>query len=247
MERRILVNFRIDPQILAPQLPAPFKPKVVNGYALGSVCLVKLKNMCPHYLPITWGPSSENSAHRFLVEWETQHQHQEAVYITRRDTNSFLNQVIGGTLFPGEYIQSYFKTQDTKGEHQIEMKSRDHQTKIFVKGQTCDSHPNNSVYPSLEAAETEIRKETLGYSKTKIAHHFDGVRLHCRNFNLQSFKVQELHCSFFNDTDRFPEGSIDLDSAFLMKEIDHTWEPCPSLIPQSPTFYRNLQPHKGCI
>jgi hypothetical protein len=33
MERRILVNFRIDPDVLAAELPAPFRPALVGREA----------------------------------------------------------------------------------------------------------------------------------------------------------------------------------------------------------------------
>lgn len=34
IDRRILVNYRVDPEVLAPLLPAPFRPKLVGGFGM---------------------------------------------------------------------------------------------------------------------------------------------------------------------------------------------------------------------
>lgn len=37
MERRLLVNYRVDPDLLASFLPAPFRPALVSGYGIAGV------------------------------------------------------------------------------------------------------------------------------------------------------------------------------------------------------------------
>jgi hypothetical protein len=70
IDRRILVNYRVDPNVLARLLPAPFRPKVVHGVGLVGICLIRLKKVRPTFLPSWLGISSENAAHRVAVEWE---------------------------------------------------------------------------------------------------------------------------------------------------------------------------------
>ena len=41
IDRRILANFHIDPDVMACNLPAPFRPKLANGYAIGGICLIR--------------------------------------------------------------------------------------------------------------------------------------------------------------------------------------------------------------
>ena len=36
MDRRILANFHIDPEVMARIMPKPFRPKLANGYAIGA-------------------------------------------------------------------------------------------------------------------------------------------------------------------------------------------------------------------
>ena len=41
----ILLNFRIDPEVMKRNLPEEFTPKVVNEYAIGGICQVSLSGM----------------------------------------------------------------------------------------------------------------------------------------------------------------------------------------------------------
>jgi Uncharacterized conserved protein (COG2071) len=71
IERRLLVNYRIEPEFVAPLLPEPFRPQLVNGYAVGGVCFLRLGQIRPARVPQALGLTTENVAHRFAVEWDT--------------------------------------------------------------------------------------------------------------------------------------------------------------------------------
>src|SRR3954447_22654606 len=93
IDRRILVNFQVDPEILAKILPSPFHPKLAGDCGMAGVCLIRLKEIRPRFLPAVFGVSSENAAHRIAVEWTSREEAQEGVYVPRRDTSSRLNTV----------------------------------------------------------------------------------------------------------------------------------------------------------
>ncbi len=63
IERRLLINFRIEPA-LAPQLPEPLRPHEVAGWAVGSVCLLRLGSLGTQFLHLSTGMTTENVAHR---------------------------------------------------------------------------------------------------------------------------------------------------------------------------------------
>src|SRR5262249_2541098 len=121
IERRILVNFRVDADVLARLLPRPFRPKLVNGAGVAGVCLIRLKNIRPKFLPSFVGISSENAAHRIAVEWEQGHETKEGVFIPRRDTSSRLNMLAGGRLFPGVHHHADFQVQEHGENYLIEL------------------------------------------------------------------------------------------------------------------------------
>jgi hypothetical protein len=56
IERRLLVNYRVDPEVaarlLAPlQLPTPLWPQLVNGWAVAGICLIRLGKLRPTGVP----------------------------------------------------------------------------------------------------------------------------------------------------------------------------------------------------
>src|SRR5690242_17682354 len=67
IDRRILVNYHVDPGILATLLPPPFRPKLVHGVGMVGICLIRLKHIRPAFLPSWLGIGSENAAHRAAV------------------------------------------------------------------------------------------------------------------------------------------------------------------------------------
>ena len=99
IDRRILVNYHVDPNVLATLLPAPFRPKVIHGVGMVGICLIRLKAVRPASFPSWLGISSENAAHRTAVEWDDHGEVREGVYVRRRDTNSWLNALAGGRVF----------------------------------------------------------------------------------------------------------------------------------------------------
>jgi hypothetical protein len=128
MARRILINFRARPEAAAAQLPAPFQPKVIGGWALGGICLIRLERMRPRWLPGWLGLASENAAHRFAVLWEEHGSLREGVFIPRRDTDSHINQLAGGRMFPGVHHPARFRSRRQGDRHEVALRSRDGQT-----------------------------------------------------------------------------------------------------------------------
>ena len=61
IRRRLLVNFRVPPEIIQRQLPKPFVPKVHNGHAIAGICLIRLEDIRPKRFPRMLGLSSENA------------------------------------------------------------------------------------------------------------------------------------------------------------------------------------------
>ena len=130
IDRRILVNYRVDPHYLERFLPGPFRPKLVHGMGIAGICLIRLKQIRPHSLPTLLGLSSENAAHRIAVAWEENGGYQEGVYIPRRDTSSRFNTVVGGKLFPGIHHHAHFQVTESDEAFRIEIESDDGETTL---------------------------------------------------------------------------------------------------------------------
>lgn len=223
IERRILVNYRVDAAVLAGMLPAPFRPKLVNSVGMAGVCLIRLKDIRPRFFPSFLGISSENAAHRIAVEWDQNGQIKEGVFIPRRDTSSRLNTLAGGRLFPGVHHHAGFQVQEHDDRYRIELNSDDRQTHLLVEGHVAEELPSTSIFGSLTEASDFFQKGSLGYSVTAKPDQFDGLELRSFNWQLQPLAVGKVKSSFFEDRALFPADSVEFDCALLMRGIEHEW------------------------
>src|SRR5262249_13956932 len=115
IRRRILANLRVDPEVMQREIPARFRPKLQNGWAVAGICLIRLERIRPLKLPELVGLNSENAAHRVAVAWTEEAQEREGVFISRRDTRPQSNHLLGGRIFPGEHHQAQFKVSEAEG------------------------------------------------------------------------------------------------------------------------------------
>ena len=223
IDRRILVNYHVDPKVLTPLLPAPFRPKVIHGAGMVGICLIRLKNIRPAFLPAWMGLSSENAAHRTAVEWDDRGVVREGVYVRRRDTNSRLNATAGGRVFPGLHHLARFTVEETEDHFAVALRSDDGVTSMSVRGRRTEAWPVSSVCRSLEEASAFFQAGSLGYSATRDPSRYQGLELRCVKWAAEPLEVEEVRSSFFEDESLFPRGSIDFDCALLMRGIEHEW------------------------
>jgi hypothetical protein len=229
IDRRILVNYHVDPGVLAPLLPAPFRPKVTHGVGMVGICLIRLKKVGPTFLPRWLGISSENAAHRTAVEWDDNGVVREGVYVRRRDTNSWLNSLAGGRLFPGIHHHARFAVKESANSFAAALRSDDGVTSMSVRARRAAQLPASSVFHSLEESSAFFQAGSFGYSATPDPSRFQGLELRCRNWRVEPLEVEEVRSSFFEDASLFPKGAIEFDCALLMRGIEHEWHGRPDL------------------
>jgi uncharacterized protein YqjF (DUF2071 family) len=228
IRRRMLVNFRVDPEVIQRQLPSRFRPKLHDGSAIAGICLIRLEQIRPIGLPSFTGLSSENAAHRIAVQWEDESGAQkEGVFIPRRDTDSLLNHVAGGRLFPGEHHHADFHVTNSSGRIDFDMKSRDGSVAIQLQGHLAKSLPPTSRFTTLAEASNFFEPGSLGYSVTRHQGRLDGIRLKTKTWQVEALEVEHVHSSFFADETKFPKGSVSFDCALLMRDIEHEWHTVP--------------------
>jgi hypothetical protein len=223
IDRRLLVNYRVDPAVLQRLLPARFRPKLIHGMGIAGICLIRLKQIHPRALPVPFGLSSENAAHRIAVEWEEQGAHREGVYIPRRDTSSRFNELIGGRLFPGVHHHGRFEVSEADGMFSIQLASDDGETKVTVEAQLAPELPATSIFGSLEEASAFFEHGVLGYSVANQPGKLDSLELRCKNWKVDPLQMITVRSNFFDDHNRFPPGSAELDCGLLMRAVRHEW------------------------
>ncbi len=222
IDRRILVNFRVDADTLARFLPAPFRPQLVAGKGMAGICLIRLAGIGPRWLPGSMGIGSENAAHRIAVEWDDHGSTRSGVYIPRRDSSSILNRLAGGRLFPGVHHHSRFVVAETNDEYRVEMSHADG-TRVAVEGRLASKLPDDSIFGSLDEASDFFARGSLGYSATSRSGAYDGLELRTKQWQVQPLEIRRAESSFFSDTRLFHSGTVEFDNALLMRHIPHEW------------------------
>lgn len=234
IDRRILVNYRVDPDVMARIVPSPFRPQVFGGYAIAGICLIRLKRIRPRWLPGFLGIGSENAAHRIAVEWQEAGTLRTGVYIPRRDSSSIWNTLAGGRLFPGIHHHSRFAVTETSDTFSISISNADG-THIAVEAAISDDLPGTSVFGSLAQASEFFANGSTGYSCTRRPETYDGLKLCTSEWKVTPLDVRRAESSFFADASMFPRGSVEFDCALLMRNIPHEWHGMGNLIsPQLP-------------
>lgn len=223
IRRRILVNFRANPEVIQTILPSKFKPKTHKNYAIVGICLIRLEHIRPKMFPEFIGLNSENAAHRIAVFWEEDGHTKEGVFIPRRDTDSQISHLFGGTIFPGQHHKSEFKVDDKDGKINFLMESEDNKTTIKVIGKETNQLPENSIFQSLSESSLFFQKGSLGYSVTKESNRLDGLKLETKEWIVKPLEILEARSSYFENEKKFPKGSIEFDHALLMRNIAHEW------------------------
>jgi hypothetical protein len=223
LDRRILANYRIDAERMAKLLPKPFRPHCVQGYAIGGICLIRLKHLRPKYMPLPWGLGSESAAHRIAVEWEENGTTRQGVYIPRRDTNSRLITWTGGRLFPGWHHHAQFTVIECGDTYTVTMASDDGHTRIEVAGQRQQTLPKGSVFTSVDEASAFFEGSSWGYSPMRKPGCFDGMELRCQDWKVEALHINHVKSSYFENETQFPRGSVHFDCALVMRGIQHEW------------------------
>ncbi|MFN2532510.1 MAG: DUF2071 domain-containing protein [Pyrinomonadaceae bacterium] len=223
IRRRILANFRVDPQVMQKQLPSRFRPKLHKGFAVAGICMIRLDHIRPKLTPEIVGVSSENAAHRVAVLWEEDGRTREGVFISRRDTNSQLNLLLGGRIFPGEHHYSSFSIREVDASISIKMKSADEAITVEIDGRIADVLPSTSIFSSLAEASSFFESGAVGYSVTSDQARLDGLRLKTKEWRVEPLDVRSYYSSYFSDEATFPKDSIEFDNALIMRNVAHEW------------------------
>ena len=231
IRRRLLLNYRVSPEAVSKIIPGNFRPKLVDGFAIAGVCLIRLEQVRPKGLPSFLGISSENSAHRIAVEWNDAHgESQEGVFVPRRDTDSLMNSLAGGRVFPGVHHHSKFTISDSEGEISMRVDARDGDEPLLdVKATESDEFPESSIFDSLEHSSSFFEAGCVGYSSRPSSCVLDGLLLKVDQWQVSALSVERIESNYFDDQTLIPDGEIAFDHALLMRDIPHEWHSEPRM------------------
>lgn len=227
IKRRVLVNYRVRPEIARSIVPEPLELDLHGGWAHAGICLIRLEQIRPSCSPVEFGLHSENAAHRYAVRPRADGPELGGVFVTRRDTDNVLNHLAGGRVFPGLHGRARFKVDDgldESGHCRLEIEGED--LGVLVDGHASEAWPRDSVFADLAEASAFYARGVRGWSPASDGG-LEALDLCVPDWRCTPFSVDELRSSHFDDLDRFPPGSVEFDHALLMRDIAHSWHAVP--------------------
>jgi uncharacterized protein YqjF (DUF2071 family) len=223
IERRLLVNYRVDPDVAAAVLPQPLRPLTVGGWAVAGICMIRLAQVRPAPVPAAIGLRSENAAHRIAVQWDGPDGPRSGVYIPRRDTGSVLNLLAGGRLFPGVHHLASFQVHESADEVKVAFAARDGQASAAAHVRVTGELAHSTLFADLAQASQFFLTGSVGLSPARDGAAIEAVELVPAGWQLQPAELVAIRSSYFDDLTRFPEGTAVPDCVLLMRNVPVTW------------------------
>lgn len=219
IERRLLINYRLDPAVARELVPQPLRPQLVDGSAVAGICLLRLGALRPDPVPARLGWRAENAAHRIAVEWNDDTGARSGVYIPQRHSASWLPVAVGGRLFPGIHHRARFDVREADDRISLRMTSAAAEVAAEVE---LDDEWTSSLFPTLESASGFFREGDVGWSPGRPQGSLEGVRLHTNAWRVEPARALHVTSSFF---DALPSGAATLDDVLLMRNVPVRWSP----------------------
>jgi hypothetical protein len=217
IERRLLINYALDPSVAADLLPDGLRPQLVNGFAVAGVCLIRLGDMRAPWMPRALGWGAENAAHRIAVEWDDDGGTQQGVFIPVRHSASWLPVAVGGRLFPGVHRHARFVGSETANRIRVELAASDLRVSADV---AVVSEWRSRLFPTVDDASAFFRAGSTGWSPRRGSAELDGLTLETEQWKVEPGRLLNVESSFF---DALPEGSARLDSVLVMRDVPIQW------------------------
>jgi hypothetical protein len=96
-------------------------------------------------------------------------------------------------------------------------------TDVRLGVRLVDDWRPSPLFPAFEDVRSFFAKGDCGFSCSLRGDELEGMQLRTTVWEMSPLEVEHVASTFYDDRDRFPEGSIGLDGAVLMRGIPHEW------------------------
>lgn len=216
IERRILLDHAVDPDVAERHLAAGLAPRLLDGRAVVGVCLIRLAEVRPVGVPAGLGRSIEAAAHRISVVGPGE---EPGVFVPRRDTPSWAAALAGGRLWPGVHGRARVTVASTTRSLGIEVACRDGAAvsvavdRNELRGAALDDPDATSAFHAVERTAWSPGRD--GRLETAV--------LDCSPWAARPVGVIAAASTWLDDPDVFPPGSVRLAGALLMEDVAMRW------------------------
>jgi Uncharacterized conserved protein (COG2071) len=221
--RRVLLNFRADPEVVRRLVPAPLEVAVQNGAAVVGVCLIRLAQLRPRGLPGFVGIASENMAHRVAIRYPTPEGPRDGIFIWQRHSDSALLCLAGGRLFPGVHHRARFHPVEDADGLWMEVRTEGGAVDVTFHASEAPAFAPTPAFPTFEDARAFFARGDCGFSCSLDGGRLEAMRVKTRQWAMSPLVAADVRAAFYEAPSRFPPGSIAFDGAVVMRGIPHEW------------------------
>lgn len=214
--RRVLLNFRAEPDAVRRLVPAPLEIVEVNGAAVVGICLIRLEQLRPKGLPHEIGMASENMAHRVAIRFPTENGMKDGVFIWRRETDLSLLTFLGGRLFPGVHHAAKFHVAQDAGSLEMEVQTKRGEADVWFRAKIAPAWKPTGTFATLAEASRFFERGDCGFSCALREGTLEGIQLRTLRWEMKPLEVEAVRSAFF-------KGLAEFDSALLMRGVPHEW------------------------
>lgn len=218
MRRRLLLTYRVDADVARSLIPAPFRPQLVQGSAVGGICMIALGDLRPGWVRPTFGVSTQNVAHRFAVEWDEGERVRQGVYVTERHSSGLIPVIGGGRFFPGVQSRARFDVDESETRFQVRMSAPDARVSADVE---LTEDWDSALFATVQEASDFYRAGAIGWSPARDGRGAEALELTSTSWSVAPGRINALTSSFF---DALPVGAATVDSALVMRDIPVLWQ-----------------------
>lgn len=237
IDRRILINYKVENNVLRRLLPSPFSPRLINGYGIAGVCLIRRKQLKINSFPSWMSVNTETALYRIAVTWEQYGKQHTGSYVLRKETDSLMQIFANSRWSDDSQNWARFHVKEEKRSQQdvyeINCFSKDG-TSLAITANTALRFPQESVLKTLDTASCFFEDESHYISPKYQTSVFNCLSETTLNWKMSPLSVGALQSDFFENKQLFPKGSIYFDHALLMKNVRHFRNQLPDILAPRP-------------
>ncbi len=214
--RRLLVNFRTDPGLVAAQLPDRLIADEVGGFAMVGICAISLRSIRPPGVPTRVGLSTDNVAQRIAVrDADTG---ERGVYVARRDTSSRIAASLAATIFPARLGHSQVTVIDDVERVNLVSRPNRPGAELDLVVSAADGLGADSVFDGVDTAANWLRDAAVGW--TFEGDRVERVTLDTGRWPVTPLRIEHVRSQWHHDRFR---ASLEFDHALIVRDLHARW------------------------
>ena len=219
---RALFAWKIDPVVARRLVPAPLRPKLVQGTALGAVDAMGLHGLRPRIVPGPLGLSLGMCTHLIAAEWKDGSHYRDVLYVIRRDVDVHLLGRAGGLLLPGKSHGARIQSRDELTDISIACQSLDQRCELDLAGHIGAQWPKHGLFDSPAAMMDLLGNRSGGRIAFDDAGHGTLIQLEAKPECAEPLTITRHHSTLFAGT-LIPSGAAQIESAVLLRNLVCAW------------------------